>query len=163
MARVVVIGAGLGGLPAAYEMRHALPSEHQVISISNQSKFTFVPSLPWVGLGLRSLSEIQLDLNQIVPKHGVEFIHAPVTAIDPRARQISLPDRTIDYDYAVIATGSELALDAFPGLGPEQGYTQSVCNPYHALLCAEAWEKFLDNPGPIVVGTTPGASCFGPA
>lgn len=48
-------------------------------------------------------------------------------------------------------------------LGPEQGYTQSICNPHHALLCAEAWEKFLDNPGPIVVGTTPGASCFGPA
>ncbi len=163
MARVVVIGAGLGGLPAAYEMRHTLPSEHQVILISNQPKFTFVPSLPWVGLGLRSLSEIQLDLKQVVPKHGIEFIHAPVTAIDPQTRQISLPDKTIDYDYAVIGTGPELALDAFPGLGPEQGYTQSVCNPHHALLCAEAWEKFLDNPGPIVVGTTPGASCFGPA
>jgi sulfide:quinone oxidoreductase len=163
MARVVVIGAGLGGLPAAYEIRHTLPSEHQVMLISNQPKFTFVPSLPWIGLGLRSLSEIQLELDQIVPKHGIEFIHASVTAIDPKAKQISLPDQIVDYDYAVIATGPELALDAFPGLGTETGYTQSVCNPHHALLCADAWAEFLENPGPIVVGTTPGASCFGPA
>lgn len=163
MARIVVIGAGLGGLPAAYELRHVLPSEHQVTLISNQPKFTFTPSLPWIGLGLRSLAEIQLDLHQIVPPHGIEFIHAPVTAIDPNARQLSLPNTMIDYDYAIVATGPELALDTFPGLGPEVGYTQSVCNPHHALICAAAWGEFLENPGPIVVGCTPGASCFGPA
>ena len=47
-------------------------------------------------------------------------------------------------------------------MGPEQGYTQSVCNPHHALLAREAWRKFLDNPGRLVVGAVPGASCFGP-
>ena len=41
MACVVVIGAGLGGLPAAYELRHRLPRQHQVMLISNQPKFTF--------------------------------------------------------------------------------------------------------------------------
>ena len=37
-----------------------------------------------------------------------------------------------------------LALDAVTGLGPEKGYTQSVCNPHHAVLAREAWRKFLD-------------------
>lgn len=46
MARIVVIGAGLGGLPAAYELRHLLPRQHQVTLISDRPKFTFVPSLP---------------------------------------------------------------------------------------------------------------------
>lgn len=55
MAHVVVIGAGMGGLPTAYELRHVLPREHQITLISNQPTFTFVPSLPWVGLGLKSL------------------------------------------------------------------------------------------------------------
>ncbi len=163
MARVVVIGAGLGGLPAAYELRHVLPHEHQITLISNQPKFTFVPSLPWVALGLKSLDSIKLDLATIAPQHGIEFIHAAVTAIDPKSRQITMGEQTLDYDYAVIATGPELTLDAIPGLGPEGGYTQSVCNPHHAVLAGEAWEKFLAEPGPIVVGAAPGASCFGPA
>lgn len=163
MARVVVIGAGLGGLPAAYELRHILPRHHQVTLVSNQSKFTFVPSLPWIGLGLRSLDRIQLELAKIVPQHGIELILETVTAIDPRSKQITLQHRTLDYDYVVIATGPELALDALPGLGPEGGYTQSVCNPHHAELAHAAWEQFLQNPGPIVVGAAPGASCFGPA
>jgi len=163
MAHVVVIGAGLGGLPAAYEIRHTLPKEHQVTLISNRPTFTFVPSLPWVGLGLRSLNRIQLDISKIVPKHGIGWIHGAVTAINPRTRKLSVGDQTIDYDYAVIATGPELALDALPGLGPETGYTQSVCNPHHSLLAREAWEKFLQDPGPIAVGAAPGASCFGPA
>lgn len=163
MAHVVVIGAGLGGLPAAYELRHRLPRHHQVTLISNRSKFTFVPSLPWIGLGLRSLERIQLELAKVVPQHGIQLILDAVTAIDPIAKQITLKDRTLDYDYVVLATGPELALDALSGLGPEGGYTQSVCNPHHALLACEAWEQFLENPGPIIVGAAPGASCFGPA
>ena len=163
MARVVVIGAGLGGLPAAYELRHVLPRAHKITLIANQPRFTFVPSLPWVALGLKSLDSIQLDLAKIVPQHSIEFIHAAVTAIDPKSRQIKMGDRCLDYDYAVIATGPELAMDALKGLGPEGGYTQSICNPHHALLTGEAWKKFLKNPGPIVVGAAPGASCFGPA
>ncbi len=168
MARIIVIGAGLGGLPAAYELRHILPRQHQVTLISNHPKFTFVPSLPWVGLGLKPLSHIQLELAKIVPQHGIELIQAAVTGIDPRSRQITVNDataspQTLDYDYVVIATGPELALDALPGLGPEGGYTQSVCNPHHAELAHAAWKQFVQNPGPIVVGAAPGASCFGPA
>uniref|UniRef100_A0A7C3KGG7 Sulfide-quinone reductase n=1 Tax=Oscillatoriales cyanobacterium SpSt-418 TaxID=2282169 RepID=A0A7C3KGG7_9CYAN len=163
MARVVVIGAGLGGLPAAYELRHTLPRSHQVTLISNQPKFTFVPSLPWIGLGLRSLDRIQLELAKIVPRHGIELIIENVLAIDPREKQITLKDQIIHYDYVVIATGPELALDALPGLGPEGGYTQSVCNPHHAELAGKAWQEFLADPGPIIVGAAPGASCFGPA
>ena len=96
MAHVVVIGAGMGGLPTAYELRHVLPHEHQITLISNQPTFTFVPSLPWVALGLKSLDQIQLDLAKIVPQHGIEFIHAAVTAIDPKSRRITTSDRTLD-------------------------------------------------------------------
>jgi sulfide:quinone oxidoreductase len=70
--------------------------------------------------------------------------------------------RSLDYDYLVIATGPKLAFDEVPGLGPE-GHTQSVCHVDHAVLAGEAWQRFVADPGPIVVGAVQGASCYGPA
>jgi hypothetical protein len=50
---------------------------------------------------------------------------------------------------------------AIPGLGPDDGFTQSVCNLEHADAARDAWQRLLENPGPIVVGTAQGDSCFG--
>jgi sulfide:quinone oxidoreductase len=139
-----------------------LPSTHQVTLISNTPKFTFIPSLPWVALDLMPLDQIQIDLPSIVAKQGITWVPGAVTQIDPIAHQVWVADEVITYDYVVIATGADLALDAVPGLGPEQGYTQSVCNPHHAELAHAAWLQFLATPGELVVGAVPGASCLGP-
>ena len=61
----------------------------------------------------------------------------------------------------MIATGPRLAFEKIPGLGPEQGHTQSVCTLDHAMQTRSAWQGFLANPGPVVVGTAQGGSCFG--
>ena len=54
MARVVIIGASIGGLPAAYEARELLAKKHKVTVISNVESFHFVPSNPWVAVGWRT-------------------------------------------------------------------------------------------------------------
>jgi len=54
MAHIVIIGAGTGGVPAAYEIRGLLPKEHQVTLVNSQSRFQFVPSNPWVAVGWRT-------------------------------------------------------------------------------------------------------------
>ena len=162
MVHVVVLGAGIGGLPTAYELRRLLPRHHRITLISDQAKFTFIPSLPWVAFDLTPLENIQLDIENLLLGRGIDWVQGKVTALNPQAQTLTVREKTIHYDYAVIATGASLALDAIPGLGPEQGYTQSVCNPHHALLAREEWRKFLKNPGSLVVGAVPGASCFGP-
>jgi sulfide:quinone oxidoreductase len=68
----------------------------------------------------------------------------------------------LDYDYLIIATGPKLAFEEVEGLGPK-GHTQSVCHVDHAVHAAKAWDEFVKDPGPIVVGAVQGASCFGPA
>jgi sulfide:quinone oxidoreductase len=68
----------------------------------------------------------------------------------------------MSYDYLVIATGPRLAFEEVPGLGPD-GFTQSVCSQDHSAQAWTRYQEFLKNPGPIVVGAAPGASCFGPA
>ena len=166
MANIVVIGAGLGGLPTAYELRNLLPRQHSVTLVSDKSKFTFVPGLIRVSLDLNPLDHLQLDLEKLVRKRGIEWVHGEVTALDPNMRQITVgAERKIDYDYVAIATGPSLAFDHLPGLGPygDEGYTNCVCTPNLALKARSAWVEFLKNPGPLVVGATPGAACFGPA
>lgn len=170
MANIVVIGAGIGGLPAAYELRHLLPRSHRVTLISADPKFTFIPSLPWVTMELTALSDVQTDIKTAIDKlnrrlftnRGIELIIGQVTELDPIGQEITVGDRIIPYDFAIIATGAELALDVIPGLGPEGGYTQSVCNSHHAEIARQAWVKFLEKPGPLVVGAMPGAGCLGP-
>jgi sulfide:quinone oxidoreductase len=160
MAHIVVIGGGIGGLPTVYELRNLLSQKHQITLISDQAKFTFIPSLPWVGLGLKTLDQVQLDLTKILLGKGINFIQAQIRQIEPHKKQVILETEMINYDHLIIATGGSLNMSTIPGL--DQGYTDSVCNPVHALKACEYWQKFLENPGPIVVGAVPGASCFGP-
>lgn len=74
MAHIVIVGAGLGGLPTAYELRHILPKQHQVTVISETPYFTFIPSLPWVAMGLTSLESIQVSLQQRLKQKGINWI-----------------------------------------------------------------------------------------
>ncbi len=167
MAHVAIIGANIGGLPAAYEIQEILqketPGDHQVTVLSNQADFSFVPSNPWVGVGWRSRADITFPLKGPLENKGINFIHSAVTEINPDDNQLKLENGdTVDYDYLVIATGPSLAFHEVEGLGPD-GFTQSICTTGHAEKAWEAWQEFVKAPGPIVVGAVQGASCFGPA
>jgi len=163
MARIVVLGAGIGGVPMSYEMREVLGKEHDVIVISDSPTFHFVPSNPWVPPKWRKPEELKVELAPVMEKKGIEFIQKAATKVDPENNQIQMDDgSTVTYDYLIIATGPRLAFDEIEGLGPE-GHTSSVCHVDHAELASKNWEAFMENPGPIVIGAVQGASCFGPA
>jgi sulfide:quinone oxidoreductase len=163
MARIVILGAGIGGVPMAYEMKELVKNNHTVTVISDSPTFHFVPSNPWVPPKWRKPEDLKIELAPIMQKKGIEFIQKAAVKVDPPNNQIHLNDGTaVDYDYLVIATGPRLAFDEVPGLGPE-GYTTSVCHVDHAAVAAQDWDKFMEDPGPIIVGAVQGASCFGPA
>jgi sulfide:quinone oxidoreductase len=163
MKHVVVIGAGIGGLPAAYELRAALGREHRVTVVNRGERFHFVPSNPWVAVNWRKRGDIEISLGEQLAKKGIGFEPAGAKRVHPAENRVELEDgRSLQYDYLLIATGPKLAFDEVEGLGPE-GHTASVCHVDHAVLAAAAWQRFVADPGPIVVGAVQGASCFGPA
>jgi sulfide:quinone oxidoreductase len=163
MARIVILGAGIGGVPMAYEMKETVGKTHDVIVISDTPTFHFVPSNPWVPPRWRKPEELKIELAPVMKKKGIEFIQKAASKVDPVNNQVQLVDGSaVPYDFLVIATGPRLAFDEVPGLGPE-GYTSSVCHVDHAEVAARDWDKFMENPGPIVIGAVQGASCYGPA
>lgn len=163
MARIVILGAGIGGVPMAYEMKETVGKLHEVIVISDSPTFHFVPSNPWIPPKWRTPKELKVELAPVMKKKGIEFIQKAATKVDPANNQVQLDDGSaVAYDFLIIATGPRLAFDEIPGLGPD-GYTSSVCHVDHAEVAIGDWEKFMENPGPIIIGAVQGASCYGPA
>jgi len=164
MAKIVVLGAGIGGVPMAYEMKEIVGKAHEVVVISDTPTFHFVPSNPWVPPKWRKPEDLKIELAPIMQKKGITFVQKAATKVDPVKNKVDLADGTsVEYDFLVIATGPRLAFDEVPGLGPHGGYTTSVCHVDHAAVAAQDWDRFMQDPGPIIIGAVQGASCFGPA
>ncbi len=163
MAHIVILGAGLGGIPMALEMKAHARAEDRITVINKSENYTFVPSNPWVAVGWRKAEQVTVPLPQMFAKRGIEFMAVSAEKVQPEENRIALAGGgSVDYDFLIIATGPELAFDEIPGLGPD-GHTQSVCLTDHAESAYAAWQQFEEKPGPIVVGASQGASCFGPA
>ena len=163
MAHVVIIGAGTGGMPCAYEMRDALGKEHLVTMISENETFDFTPSNPWIAVGWRQRKDISFEMRPYLEKRGINFIAHRVDKIDPENNELILNnDEKVAYDYLVITTGPRLAFEEVEGSGPS-AHSQSICSLPHAETAFDDFEKLAADPGPVVVGAMPFASCFGPA
>ena len=168
MAHIIIMGAGIGGVPAAYELRELLGKGHRITVVNATDYFQFVPSNPWVAVGWRERQQVTVPIAPYLARKGIEFVGSAVTRIDAPANRLTLQNGSaLDYDYLVITTGPKLSFAEVPGAGPVHGggggFTHSVCTVDHAQAFFADYEEFLKNPGPVVIGAMPGASCFGPA
>ncbi len=163
MTHIVIIGAGTGGMPAAYEMKAAVGKDHEVTVINEKDYFQFVPSNPWLAVGWRKRKDITIPIEKYLKKKDINFICDRVATIDATNNKLELAKgESVAYDYLIIATGPRLAFEEVEGSGPD-GFTQSICVTDHAEKAWSSYQKLLDKPGPIVIGAMPFASCFGPA
>ncbi len=163
MARIVILGAGIGGMPMAYEMREKARAEDKITVVSNAPYFHFTPSNPWVAVNWRTRDDISLDIAPLLERKNIDFVPVGAKRVHPERNVLELSDgRELEYDFLIIATGPKLAFDEVEGLGPK-GHTSSICHVEHAVESGKAWDQFVKDPGPIVVGAVQGASCYGPA
>jgi len=163
MAHIVILGAGTGGMPAAYELRAKIDKSHKITVINAVDYFQFVPSNPWVAVGWRERSETTIPIRPYLEKKGIDFIGQRVDRIDAAGNQLTLANgEQVAYDYLIITTGPKLAFDEVPGAGPG-GFTHSICAIDHAEKTWADYQEFLKDPGPAIIGAMPAASCFGPA
>ncbi len=160
--KVLVLGGNFGGLNAALGVQHEVEGDVEVTVVSAADRFLFNPSLIWLPFGKRRAADITFPLAPTFGMHGVEFVHAAATVIDPRARVVHTTKGVHSYDYLVIATGYRNTFDVLPGFDSvDEAHTITTLED--AVKAGEGWRRFLDDPGPVVIGATQGAGCFGAA
>ncbi len=163
MTSIVVLGGSFAGINAAFELELELGQSAEITVVARDSRFVFLPSLIWVVPGWRKPGQISMQLEPILYRRGIKFRHATVESIDPEQNKVFTDKGEIRYDYLLIGTGGRHDWSAVPGLGPGEGTSHSICDIAHAMDSAEAWLEFIRDPGPVVIGSAQGASCFGAA
>jgi len=184
MARVVVLGAGVSGHTAATFLRDWLGPQHEVVVVTPNSKWNWIPSNIWVGVGQMTKDDVVFDLAPVYEKVGIDYRQAKAVSIHPEGGEAEdVPYVTIEYtgqgkegekelisyDYLINATGPKLNFGATEGLGPDNGYTVSVCTADHATHANEELQKLIakmkgGERQKIVIGTGHGmCTCQGAA
>lgn len=159
MARIVVLGAGISGHTAALHLRRKLGRAHQVTVVSPNSKWNWIPSNIWVGVGEMTKDEVVFPLEPVYRKHGIDFRQAKAVALRPEG-DAEDPTPTVEvvytgqdrvgeterigYDYLINATGPKLNFAATPGLGPDGGNSLSVCTADHATHAAAELKAVIE-------------------
>jgi sulfide:quinone oxidoreductase len=157
MARVVILGAGVSGHTAALHLRRMLEKEHEVVVVTPNSKWNWIPSNIWVGVGKMTVDQVTFPLAPIYRRKGIQLHQALGVAIHPDGGpnhakpfvDISYTDptkfgekATLEYDYLINATGPKLNFAATPGLGPD-GHTVSVCTPAQAIDASKEFKEVI--------------------
>ncbi len=160
MTHVVVLGAGIAGVTAAYALKSRLGPRDEVTVVSDKPYFHFVPSNPWIAMGWRERSDIAFPIGPYLDARGIKFVQSGVRKIQPDVIQVDLENGDVlFYDYLVIATGAAGASDDIPGLAE---HTHSVIHIDQAERALAAYREFVRHPGPIVIGAAQGSSVLGP-
>ena len=161
MTTILVLGGNFGGMTSAFELQRKLRAQARVVVVSREKEFVYIPSLIWVPFGRRSVKDITFSAEDTFRRGGIEFVHDEAIRIQPETNSVQCTSgRELSYDFLVIATGAELVWDSVTGLNPAT-FTHSIFTPRDAEATYAAFQRFLDAPGPAVIGAAPGASCMG--
>src|SRR6266496_6536662 len=113
--RVVILGAGFGGLELATILSDAFADDLDVTLIDKNDAFVFGYSKLDVMFGRTTLDAVRLEYRDIA-KPGLRFLQQTITAIDPDARRVTTDSGVHEADILVVALGADYDLDATPGL-----------------------------------------------
>jgi sulfide:quinone oxidoreductase len=153
--RVLILGAGFGGLTTANLLQKNLSLssvKHQISIVDSKDYFIMGLVNLWILSGMRTLDDSKIALSRLENK-GIRYLNAEVTAIDPVSRTVTIKGNStprLEYDYLVIALGSEFALEHVKGFLENGG-----SNLYDAEQVPKLREKILSlKKGRIVICIT---------
>jgi sulfide:quinone oxidoreductase len=137
-AKVLILGSGFAGHTAALHLSKLARDIAEITVISPGNRFTWFPSLVWVGNGTMDADSCHFPLRPVYEKIGVKYIDGRAVTIYPDSQKVEVKklDGSVElepYDFLLNATGPHLNFEGTPGLGPHCGTTSSICTVEHAL------------------------------
>jgi sulfide:quinone oxidoreductase len=152
MSKIVILGAGISGHVAAAHLRRKLSKKHEVLVVSPNSNYQWIPSNIWVGIGRMKSKNILFPLEPLYKKKKIGYKQAKAVSFHPEgdknehkayvfveyvAGDMKGQKEKVSYDYLINATGPKLNFEATEGLVPGKNKTYSVCTYIHA---DETWK-----------------------
>ncbi|MEM7019944.1 MAG: FCSD flavin-binding domain-containing protein [Pseudomonadota bacterium] len=129
-ARVVVVGGGFGGVTAAKYLRIMDPSL-DVTLIEKKTEFATCPASNWVLGGLRQMSDITHNYQQLSARHGVTVVHDTATEVDATAKMVKTASgKTFSYDRLVLSPGISIKWNAI--IGYDQAAAETMPHAWEA-------------------------------
>jgi sulfide:quinone oxidoreductase len=155
MSKILILGAGISGHTAATILKRKLGKNHEIIVVSPNKYYQWIPSNIWVGVGEMSVDQVRFELKPVYDKMKIIYHQAKALALYPEGNpehtspfvKIAYTDEQnagknaeIEYDFCINATGPKLNFEATEGLGPEK-YSNSVCTYSHA---SKSWKDLQE-------------------
>lgn len=159
---VVVVGGGFAGLGAAYTLRKRLPESDRVTVVAPSPFFIFTPSLIWTPFS-RTVADASFELGPALAEMGIEFIASYVRGVDVAHNTLTTDEGELRFDRLVITTGGRPDAGRIPGLAGEFRSASWIVGEDSAMDVANVFDRLVESPGPLVVGSAPDASYYSAA
>lgn len=160
--QIVVVGGGFAGLGAAHTLRKRLPEEHRVTVVAPSPFFIFSPSLIRTPFS-RSVADASFEVGPALNEAGIEFITSYVRGVDVAHNTLVTDQGELAFDRLVITTGGRPDTSRIPGLAGEFRSASWIVGEDSAMDLGNVLDRLVDAPGPIVIGSAPGASYYSAA
>jgi len=145
MKTLLILGAGTGGTMVANKMsKHLDPREWKIMIVDKDENHYYQPGFLFIPFGVYKSSDVVKPKKNFLP-NSVEIIFGEIELIEPDKNQVKLSgDRTINYDYLVVSTGSYIHPEETDGMMEAWNenvfdfYTPQGAEKLHTFL--ETWE-----------------------
>lgn len=115
LPRIVVLGAGFGGLEAVFYLRQRLGKSVDLTVVADREDFVFKPNTIYVPFG-KPAQNYLIPLAEPFARQEIEFVHARVEGVDAPNKKVRTSQGEVAYDYLVISTGAGTRPGEVPGL-----------------------------------------------
>ncbi len=156
MKTFLILGAGTGGTMVANKMAHELdPQEWRIVIVDKFETHYYQPGFLFIPFGIYTPSDVTKPKRDFIP-HNVEYILSDIELIEPDKNRVLLTkeDKVINYDYLVVATGTQIHPEETEGMAEDGWYENKF--DFYTIEGATALSRFLKfwKGGRMVVNVT---------